>query len=59
MEQNGHKKDESAQAPSGPPVEPGQQPDTEECRCKEAQGKSITDFIKVMLDDLAFWRRKP
>jgi hypothetical protein len=29
------------------------------CRCKEAQGKGIADFVKIMLDDLAFWRKKP
>ena len=28
------------------------------CRCKEAQGKTIGDFVRVMLDDLAFWKKR-
>jgi hypothetical protein len=43
----------------GEPQDPGNAPDSgPACRCKEAQGKTITDFIRVMIDDLAFWRKK-
>jgi len=27
------------------------------CRCKEAKGKTVTELLRVMLSDLAFWKK--
>lgn len=28
------------------------------CRCKEAKGKNFGDFIRIMIDDLSFWKKR-
>jgi hypothetical protein len=33
------------------------QAEGEECRCKEAPRKTIPQLLKVMLEDLAFWKK--
>lgn len=30
----------------------------EECRCKEVSKKTFPEMIKLMLDDLAFWKKE-
>jgi len=27
------------------------------CRCKAVSGKSLTELLKLMIKDLAFWKR--
>jgi hypothetical protein len=33
------------------------QAEGEECRCKEAPGKTLPQLLKVMIEDLAFWKK--
>ena len=28
-----------------------------DCRCKEAEGKTIPQILKIMVKDLAFWKK--
>jgi len=28
-----------------------------DCRCKEAKGKTLPQLLKMMLNDLAFWKK--
>jgi hypothetical protein len=28
-----------------------------DCRCKEAEGKTFSQILKIMIKDLAFWKR--
>jgi hypothetical protein len=30
----------------------------DDCRCKEVSKKSMPELIKLMLDDLAFWKKR-
>ncbi len=30
----------------------------EECRCKEVSKKTFPEMMKLMLDDLAFWKKE-
>lgn len=29
----------------------------DDCRCKEAKEKTIPELLKIMLQDLAFWKK--
>jgi hypothetical protein len=33
------------------------QAESEDCRCKEAPGKTLPQLLKVMIEDLAFWKK--
>jgi hypothetical protein len=32
-------------------------PDEESCRCKEVSKKTPTEMLKLMINDLAFWKK--
>lgn len=43
---------------TGPGIRTGKVPDElNGCRCKEAKGKTFPELLKLMLRDLAVWKR--
>jgi hypothetical protein len=38
--------------------EPRVQAEGEDCRCKEAPGKTLPQLLKVMIEDLSFWKKR-
>lgn len=49
------KKQRHRQSP-GPAA--GGHDDGESCRCKETSKKSLPDLLKVVIDDLSFWKKE-
>ena len=39
-----------------PEAKPGEQSE-EDCRCKEVSKKTLPELLKVVIDDLAFWKK--
>jgi hypothetical protein len=33
-------------------------PEEDSCRCKEVSKKTFPEMLRLMLNDLAFWKRK-
>ncbi|MEJ2182963.1 MAG: hypothetical protein P8Y66_05525 [Nitrospirota bacterium] len=57
--------EESKKTPQRRPREPEQKHEElphpghdEQCRCEEAKGKSVPEFLKLVVEDLKFWKKK-
>lgn len=52
--------EETKSPPEGEKTEaerPGEA-EKQECRCEEARGKTFSEMLRLVLEDLAFWRKR-
>ena len=59
MEEKKDKRGGPAKNDSAEDIRPGSgSPSEGECRCKEVSKKTLPEMIKLMVDDLAFWKKR-
>jgi hypothetical protein len=47
-----------AEETKSPPEGEKAEAEKQECRCEEARGKTFSGMLRLVLEDLAFWRKR-